>query len=87
VKRDVVVRRLRGLRGATEARASHFRQGNAVRGQLGSPRVEEAAEALDRDAEFLETFAAALDRAKDSTSVGEVLREVEGAVPTTVVEV
>ena len=68
-------------------RPEHFRDARGVRGELEEKRVVEAVESLDRDVEFLETLAAALLRSRPSTTVRELLAEVEGAAPTTVIEV
>lgn len=87
MKANVAARRLRQIAGGAETRRQHFRDARGVRGELEEKRVVEAVESLDRDVEFLETLAAALLRSRPSTTVRELLAEVEGAAPTTVIEV
>lgn len=87
MKSNVAAGRLRQIASDADARRHHFRERNAVRGRLGSERLQEAAERLDRDVELLESLAAALTRSKPTTTVRELLAEVEGAAPTRPVEV
>ena len=87
MNRQVLVHRLRQVRGEAAARQHHFRERHAVRGELGAKRLEEAADRLDRDIELLESLAGALDRAKAGTTVEELLEDVRGDAGTTAFEV